>query len=366
MGVKAPAADRRAPDRRRARSRPSRPRWSSAARCPASAPSSRRSTSIAAAVERGGHQAARRSPSSARSRPGASGSPGSSGRPLHGRRVVVTRARAQASGLAATPRRARRRGRRAAGDPDRAADRQRRGAPRGREPPRLRARLPDQPERRPTCCSRRWPPQGRDARALAGATRRRDRRRAPRRRSPRTAIVADIVPERFVAEALVEALAELRGRGQAGARRPRRRGARRPPRRARASAAPRSTSSPSTRRSPRSPTRGRSSAPADADYVTFTSSSTVRNLIEAIGDGASPRAPASSRSARSPARPPARPASRSTSRPSATTSTAWSTRCSARLPSRIGDWIRPWRRRGRSPSSPTTATRTSSPASAAP
>ena len=44
-------------------------------------------------------------------------------RPLHGRRVVVTRARAQASGLAADPARPRCRGGRAAGDPDRAAAR---------------------------------------------------------------------------------------------------------------------------------------------------------------------------------------------------------------------------------------------------
>ena len=53
-------------------------------------------------------------------------------RPLHGRRVVVTRARAQASGLAATLRGARRRGGRAAGDPDRAAARERGGARGGR------------------------------------------------------------------------------------------------------------------------------------------------------------------------------------------------------------------------------------------
>ncbi len=47
-------------------------------------------------------------------------------RPLHGRTVVVTRARAQASGLSAKLRCARGRGRRAAGDQDRAADRRRR------------------------------------------------------------------------------------------------------------------------------------------------------------------------------------------------------------------------------------------------
>ena len=39
-----------------------------------------------------------------------------------------------------------------------------------------------------------------------------------------------------------------------------------------------------------------------ADYVTFTSSSTVTNLTEALGDRF-PAGPASSRSARSPARP---------------------------------------------------------------
>ena len=42
-------------------------------------------------------------------------------RPLHGRRVLVTRARAQASGLAAAARGARRGGGAGAGDPDRAA-----------------------------------------------------------------------------------------------------------------------------------------------------------------------------------------------------------------------------------------------------
>ena len=70
-------------------------------------------------------------------------------RPLHGKRVVVTRARAQASGLAATLARARRRGGRAAGDPDRAADRHATRSRRRRRPSYLRARLPHEPERGP-------------------------------------------------------------------------------------------------------------------------------------------------------------------------------------------------------------------------
>ena len=68
-------------------------------------------------------------------------------RPLHGKRVVVTRARAQASGIASTLARPRRRGRDPALDQDRAADRQRRGPRRDRGPAHLRARLRRQPER---------------------------------------------------------------------------------------------------------------------------------------------------------------------------------------------------------------------------
>ena len=70
-------------------------------------------------------------------------------RPLHGRKVVVTRARAQASGLAETLRRLGAEVDRAARDPDRADDRHRRGCRRPRGDPLLRARLPDQPERGP-------------------------------------------------------------------------------------------------------------------------------------------------------------------------------------------------------------------------
>ena len=70
-------------------------------------------------------------------------------RPLHGRRVVVTRARAQRKRPRRDAARARRRGDRAAGDQDRAAHGERGGAGRDRRDPRLRARLPDQPQRRP-------------------------------------------------------------------------------------------------------------------------------------------------------------------------------------------------------------------------
>ena len=50
-----------------------------------------------------------------------------------------------------------------------------------------------------------------------------------------------------------------------------------------ASAVPRSTTSPSTRPSARSPAPEAIEAAQAADYVTFTSSSTVRNLTEALG-----------------------------------------------------------------------------------
>ena len=70
-------------------------------------------------------------------------------RPLYGRRIVVTRARQQASGLAATLRRPRRGGHPVAGDPDRARARHRRGPRRRRRAAHVRARLPHEPERRP-------------------------------------------------------------------------------------------------------------------------------------------------------------------------------------------------------------------------
>ena len=125
MGVKNLPDDRRSAWSRPGAIRTSPRRRSSAARSPASAPWSRPSPSFPArsptrasappAILLFGPVAARREAIAWLER-----------RPLHGRRVVVTRARAQASGLAATLRGARRRGDRAAGDPDRAADRDRR------------------------------------------------------------------------------------------------------------------------------------------------------------------------------------------------------------------------------------------------
>ena len=105
------------------------------------------------------------------------------------------------------PARARRRGGRAAGDPDRAADRDG-GGPGGRgRDRRLRAGLPDQPQRRPPAL--RGDRRGGPRRAGAG---RRDRGRdrpGTARALAERGVLADVVPERFVAEALVEALADV-------------------------------------------------------------------------------------------------------------------------------------------------------------
>ena len=154
-----------------------------------------------------------------------------------------------------------------------------RSRPRCRDLARYDLRLPDEPQRRARCCSSGWPRRPRCPRA-----RRRDRRRdrpgyrarpARARRS-----IADVVPERFVAEGLVEALAAIavqpradrprRGRPRRPARRPAR--ARRRGRRARAL---RTVAEPLDE-----PTRA---AARGADYVTFTSSSTVRFFLEAAG-----------------------------------------------------------------------------------
>ena len=125
MGVKNLAADRRAPDRRRDGPRTSPSRWSSAARCPASAPSPGRWPTSPTAWRRPAC-ARRRSRWSARWRACARSSPGSSAGRCSAARVVVTRARAQASGLAARLAELGARGGRDAGDPDRAAPGRRR------------------------------------------------------------------------------------------------------------------------------------------------------------------------------------------------------------------------------------------------
>ena len=86
---------------------------------------------------------------------------------------------------------------------------------------------------RPTAPSGCSPPS-RDARAFGGARGRGHRSRHGRRAAPRAASVADLVPERFVAEALLEAFAGRRrrrpgaaGPGRGGPRRAARRAARR-------------------------------------------------------------------------------------------------------------------------------------------
>ena len=127
-------------------------------------------------------------------------------RPLHGRTVAVTRARPQASALAARLRELGADGRRGAGDPHRAA-RRRAAGPRGATTWSASRR----PTARTRCSSGSTRP-GCDARALAG--------RRVAAIGPGTAralgehgIRADVVPERAVAEGLVEALAGRRRRG---------------------------------------------------------------------------------------------------------------------------------------------------------
>ena len=312
---------------RPAATRPSPRRRSSAAPSPASGPSSRPWPGCPTRSPRPG-SARRRSCSSARSPPAARRSPGSSAARCT---AGASSSPAPAPRRAASRRRlrgARRRGGRAAGDPDRAAARRR---------DEVRDAVADLHTYALVCLTspngvrllfEAMAAQGRDARALANAT--------VAAIGPGTAaalaergVIADVVPERFVAEALVEALAGGRGRRPPGAGRPRRRGPRRAPRRARASAARKSTSSRSTRRSREDPDAGGDrGAPASADYVTFTSSSTVRNLLEAVGDALPARRPGRLDRPGHQRRRRASSASRSTSRPSATTSRGWSRRWS--------------------------------------
>ena len=152
-------------------------------------------------------------------------------RPLHGRTVVVTRARAQASGLAATLRGLGADRGRAARDPDRVADRQRRGA---------RARRAAIADYDLVCLTS---PNGVkllfEALAAAGLRRPRAGRRDGRRDRPRHRAGARRPrhrrrrrPRALRRRGAGRSARRGRGRGQAGARRPRRRGPRRPPRRA--------------------------------------------------------------------------------------------------------------------------------------
>jgi uroporphyrinogen III methyltransferase/synthase len=202
-------------------------------------------------------------------------------RPLHGRRVVVTRARAQASGLAATLRVL--------------------GAevvelPAIRVEPRIetaevRDAVAGLGEYSLVCLTspngvrllfEAMGEGGRDARALAGAT--------VAAIGPGTAralaeggIAADVVPERFVAEALVEALAEVpvEGKRVLVARAAEARDVLPDALRERGAEVDVVPLYETVREQPGD---DEVEAAQDADYVTFTSSSTVTNLTKALGD----------------------------------------------------------------------------------
>ncbi len=202
-------------------------------------------------------------------------------RPLHGRTVVVTRARAQASGLAKTLRGL--------------------GANAIELPAiRIESRIGDDAVRSAAdaiadfdlvCLTspngvkllfEALAAAGRDARALAGAT--------VAAIGPGTAralaahgIGADVVPERFVAEALVEALADVdvEGRRVLVARAAEARDVLPDALRERGGIVDVVPLYETVREAPED---AAVAAAQDADYVTFTSSSTVTNLAEALGD----------------------------------------------------------------------------------
>ena len=202
-------------------------------------------------------------------------------RPLHGKRVVVTRARAQASGLATTLR----------GLGAEAVE-----LPAIRIEPRIESEEVRQAVERIgeytlICVTS---PNGAhllfealsaadlDARALSAGT--------VAAIGPGTAralaehgIAADVVPERFVAEALVEALAgvDVDGRRVLVARAAEARDVLPDALRARGAGVDVVALYETVRETPAPEAV---EAAQSADYVTFTSSSTVRNLTEALGD----------------------------------------------------------------------------------
>jgi len=202
-------------------------------------------------------------------------------RPLYGRRVVVTRARAQASGLAATLR-------------DLGAEVVE--LPAIRIVPRL-----DAPEVREAVASiggydlicltspngvrllfEALSEAGRDSRALAGAT---VAAIGPgtARALARHGVTADIVPERFVAESLVESLGAVEfGGGRALVARAADARDVIPDWLAGRGADVDVVALYETVRE--QPGEAAVEAALGADYVTFTSSSTVRNLTEALGE----------------------------------------------------------------------------------
>ena len=202
-------------------------------------------------------------------------------RPLHGRTVVVTRARAQASGLAKTLRGL--------------------GATVVELPAiRIESRIGDAEVQAAATAIRDYDlvcltspngvkllfealtAAGRDARALSGAT--------VAAIGPGTAralaaggIAADVIPERFVAEALVEALADIdvEGKRVLVARAAEARDVLPDALRERGGEVDVVALYETVREAP---DEAAVEAAGDADYVTFTSSSTVTNLIDALGD----------------------------------------------------------------------------------
>lgn len=202
-------------------------------------------------------------------------------RPLHGRRVVVTRARAQASGLAATLR-------------DLGAEVVELPAIRIEsrieigEVKEATANIGDYDL---TCLTspngvrllfEAMQAEGRDARALAGATVAAIGPGTARALAER-GIVADVVPERFVAEALVEALAdvEVQGKRVLVARAAEARDVLPDALRDRGADVDVVALYETVREEPAAE---EIEAVQGADYVTFTSSSTVTNLVAALGN----------------------------------------------------------------------------------
>jgi uroporphyrinogen III methyltransferase/synthase len=202
-------------------------------------------------------------------------------RPLHGRRVVVTRARAQASGLAATLRDL--------------------GAEVVELPAiRIEPRIESSEVKEATaniggydlvCLTspngvrllfEALQVEGRDARSLAGATVAAIGPGTARALAER-GIVADVVPERFVAEALVEALANVavEGRRVLVARAAEARDVLPDALRGRGAEVDVVALYETVREEPAD---AEIEAAQSADYVTFTSSSTVTNLVAALGD----------------------------------------------------------------------------------
>jgi uroporphyrinogen III methyltransferase/synthase len=202
-------------------------------------------------------------------------------RPLHGRRVVVTRARAQASGLAALLRNL--------------------GAetvelPAIRVEPRIesdevRQAVAEIGKYELVCMTspngvrllfEAFESAGRDARALAGATVAAIGPGTARALAKR-GIVADVVPERFVAEALVETLAgiDVAGKRVLVARAAEARDVLPDALRERGAEVDVVGLYETVREAP---SEEAIEAAQAADYVSFTSASTVRNLTEALGD----------------------------------------------------------------------------------